>query len=358
MSGTRRPWGLILRSIINIFIVTLLVSCETGSDQKEIEGTVFQGETQGTTYSIIIAEEEVHFKQTEVDSILAAFDASLSSYIETSVISRLNSSEQEIILTDPSGFFKECYRQSQEIYKQTNGVFDPSVFPLVEGWGFMKDLKTPLSKQKVDSIMSFVGFKNDFLHSIQFFGDSIFLTKKDPRFKLDFNAIAQGFSVDILSDFIQSRGHRNYYVEIGGELVVKGLNREGKPWKIGIDAPTEQNRSDVRQLENVMSLSGKALATSGNYRKFYEVDGKKYSHTLNPKTGCPVDHSLLSATVICDKASTADAYATAFMVMGLEKTKTFLKEHADLDLEVYLIFDDGGKFGRWHSSGVNKYLER
>ena len=358
MSGIRRPWGLILRSIINVFIVTLLVSCETGSDQKVIEGSVFQGETQGTTYSIIIAEEDVHFKQTEIDSILAAFDASLSSYIKTSVISRLNSSEQEIILTDPSGFFKECYLQSQEIYEQTDGVFDPSVFPLVEGWGFMKNLETPLTEQKVDSILSFVGFKIDHLHSIQFSGDTIFLKKKDPRFKLDFNAIAQGFSVDVISDFIYSRGHRNYYVEIGGELVVKGLNREGKPWKIGIDAPTEHNRSDVRQLENIMSLSGKALATSGNYRKYYEIDGKKYSHTLNPKTGYPVEHSLLSATVICDKASTADAYATAFMVMGLEKTKMFLKDHPNLDLEVYLIFDDEGKFGRWHSSAVKKYLER
>jgi FAD:protein FMN transferase len=358
MSGIKRPWGLISKSIINVFLLSLLFSCDSGSTQNEIEGFVFQGETQGTTYTVIIAEEEVHFKQNEIDSILAAFDASLSTYIPNSVISMINTAESEIMLSDPTGFFKECYQQSQKVYQRTAGVFDPSVYPLVEGWGFLKDLKTPLSQDKVDSILSFVSFEKNNLHSVDFNGDSIRFKKKDSRFKIDFNAIAQGYSVDVISDFIHSRGHRNYYVEIGGELVVKGLNREQKPWKIGIDAPTEQQKSDVRQLENVMSLSGKALATSGNYRKFYELNGKKYSHTLDPKTGYPVNHSLLSATVICNKASKADAYATAFMVMGLEKTKEFLSENKDLKLEVYLIFDEKGKFGRWYSEGVEKYLDR
>jgi thiamine biosynthesis lipoprotein len=322
-----------------------------------LEGFEFTGETQGTTYRIIVAEESVNFEQREIDSLLRVFDLSLSTYVSESVISSLNAATSKQLRVDSSGFFKRCYLQSEQVFTSSQGAFDPSVYPLVEGWGFMRNVETPLSKEKVDSILRFVSFEKDKFHSVSFSGDSIFFEKSDPRFKLDFNAIAQGLSVDVLADFLTSRGHANFYVEIGGELLVKGLNREGLPWKIGIDVPKENTDDEVRQLENVISVSGKAIATSGNYRKYYELDGKKYAHTLDPKTGYPVKHSLLSATVITDECAFADAYATVFMVMGLEKTKSFLKDHPELKLDVYLLYDDKGSIARFVSPGFERYMK-
>lgn len=355
MFGTKKQWGHILKSITSISFLLILFACGNSKNKSNNAGVVFTGNTQGTTYTIILAEEEAKFNQKEIDSILHAFDMSLSTYVPESVISTLNNSKDTVVI-DQSGFFKRCYTESLEAYNRTKGQFDPSVFPLVEGWGFMKDLKTPLSREKVDSIMQFVGMSKE-LCVIEFKGDSIQQVKKDERFKLDFNAIAQGLSVDVLSDFISSRGHKNFYVEIGGEMMLKGLNREGKDWRIGIDVPKEKVDPNVRQLENVLSISNKAIATSGNYRKFYEVDGKKYAHTLDPKTGYPVKHNLLSATVISENASTSDAYATAFMVMGLEATKEFLEENKDLGISVYLLYDNEGQFGRWYSEEVEDYLK-
>lgn len=273
------------------------------------------------------------------------------------MISRLNNSQVTSKIVDPTHFFKDCYLLSKDVFERSAGAFDPSVFPLVEGWGFMKDLKTPLSKSKVDSILQFVSFKKNKLHEIEFIADTIVLSKKDGRFKLDFNAIAQGQSVDVLSDFISSRGHKNYYVEIGGEMIVKGKNRENEPWKIGIDVPKENTKSEVRQLENVLSVSNRAIATSGNYRKFYIKNGKKYAHTLDPRTGYPVEHSLLSATVISDNCAISDAYATVFMVIGLEETKKFLESNQDLGLEVYLLFDQNGAIERYYSPSAERYLD-
>ncbi len=335
----------------------LLVSCGQEAEIKAIEGAVFTGETQGTTYTIILAEEKANFTQEEITNLLKTFDLSLSTYVDSSVISRLNYSENTIRIVDSTNYFKNCYFLSKEVFDRSNGAFDASVFPLVEGWGFMKDLKTPLTKEKVDSILQFVSFEKNKLHEIKFQGDTIILTKKDKRFKLDFNAIAQGQSVDVLSDFISSRGHKNYYVEIGGEMIVKGKNREDQPWKIGIDVPKENTKSEVRQLENVLSISNRAIATSGNYRKFYIKDGKKYAHTLDPRTGYPVKHSLLSATVISSDCATSDAYATVFMVIGLEETKKFLEKNQDLGLEVYLLFDKDGEIGRFYSPSAERYLD-
>lgn len=325
--------------------------------KESIEGVVFHGETQGTTYTIILAEDKANFTQKEITDLLHAFDLSLSTYIDSSVISRFNRSEKELELIDTTGFFKKCYELSKDIYHRSFGAFDPSVFPLVEGWGFMKDLKTPLSPLKVDSILHFVSFEEDKFHETLFDGDKIKLTKKDRRFKLDFNAIAQGQSVDVLAHFVRSRGHKNFYVEIGGEMIVQGKNREGLRWKIGIDVPKESANKEVRQLENVLSITDRAIATSGNYRKYYVKDGKKYAHTLDPRTGYPVQHSLLSATVISNNCATSDAYATVFMVIGLEETKKFLDKNKDLGLEVYLLFDQSGEIKRYFSPSVERYLD-
>ena len=358
MFGKRKQLVRIYKSTISLLFIFILTGCGSDKVVKEIEGHVFQGETQGTTYQIILAEEEANFTNAEIKSILAGFDMSLSTYVDSSIISKINSTENLIDLVDSSRYFKRCYNESKLVFLSSNGAFDPSVFPLVEGWGFMKNLETPLSKTSVDSILKFVSFEDEKFHSIEFDNDTILATKKDKRFKLDFNAIAQGLSVDVLTEFISSRGHKNFYVEIGGEMRVKGTNRSGQNWKIGIDVPKEDTSSNgVRQLENVLSFSNKAIATSGNYRKFYVKDGKKYAHTLDPRTGNPVEHSLLSATVISKNCSTADAYATVFMVIGLEETKKFIKNHPELGLEVYLLYDDNNSIKRYYNKSVEAYLD-
>ncbi len=279
----------------------------------------------------------------------------LSTYVSESAISLINNSKDSITIADNQDLFKDCYQLSAHIYSITNGAFDPSVFPLVKGWGFMNKMDSPLTKSEVDSILQFVSFENNKLHSVSFKGDSVQVVKSDSNFKIDFNAVAQGQSVDLIASYLDGKGYSNYFVEIGGELKVKGKNREGGAWRIGIDAPKENLSS--RELENILSLSNKAVATSGNYRKFYIKDGKKYAHTLNPRTGFPVQHSLLSVTVVAEDCATADAFATAFMVIGKEATLNFVKNNPQENLEVYLL--SAGKDGaiiRDMSSDFEKFL--
>jgi len=340
---------------LSVIISTLLASCgETENNYSPFE---IKGETQGTTYSIIIVDDSVNVSKSEIDSIFTCFDNSLSTYVQNSVISKLNMGIGITRVNDNSGFFKRCYQISQKVYKKSNGTFDPSVFPLVKGWGFMSNVESPLSQTEVDSILSFVSFAPGVLHNIAFDGTAIELTKKDSNFKIDFNAIAQGLSVDVIDEYIKKKGHENYYIEIGGELLVRGHNREGESWRIGVDVPKEN--LTTRELENVITITNKAIATSGNYRKFYEVDGKKYAHTLDPKTGFPVEHSLLSVTVVANDAATADGYATAFMVMGVERCLEFIEKNNELELEVYLLHaDENGKIQRKMSIGFSQYLNQ
>ncbi len=347
------------KNTIKFLLVLFFVGCQSENEVVFKEGFVFQGETQGTTYQLIIAEDEVHFSKSEIQNLLAEFDTILSTYIDSSLISKINSLEGSAIFNDSTGYFKECYEESMAVFRTSNGAFDVSVFPLVEGWGFMKNVKTPLSKTKIDSILQFVSSEKDKLHTVNFTAKTIHFSKIDKRFKIDFNAIAQGLAVDKIAEFIASRGHKNYYVEIGGELIVKGRNRSGENWNIGIDVPKENEQKDgVRRLESILSITNKAIATSGNYRKYYVKNGKKYAHCLDPRTGYPVDHSLLSATVISNKCSTSDAYATVFMVMGLKGTKQFLESHPALNLDVYLLYDlKNGKIGRFKSKGMKKYFK-
>ena len=330
-----------------------LVACDPAVESSSIEAQYFRGNTQGTTYEIILADKEVNFTNAEIDSLLSEFDASLSTYIPTSKISQLNAPEELINLVDESGFFKTCYLKSKEIFQITNGAFDPSVFPLVKGWGFMDNVESPLSQSEVDLLLENVGF--DQHHTISFEGKVIALAKTNTGFQLDFNAIAQGYSVDVLADFLDERGQTNYYIEIGGELVLRGKNTDGTKWNIGIDIPAE--KSTTHAIENIISISNEAIATSGSYRKFYEMDGQRYAHFLDPKTGYPVQHSLLSATVIAPTCAEADAYATAFMVIGAKETLAFVENHPELKLKVYLLEADGNQgYKRSMSKGFQSYL--
>jgi thiamine biosynthesis lipoprotein len=218
---------------------------------------------------------------------------------------------------------------------------------LVNSWGFVFTKKTTQDSIKIDNLLHFVGYK-----MLKLEGNKIIKAK--PGIKIDFNAIAQGYTVDVLANYLESKGINNYLVELGGELKAKG-KKENEDWKVGIDKPDE--KASERKLEAVINLKNKALATSGNYRKFYEEGGQKFSHIINPKTGYPAQQNLLSVTVIANDCITADAYATAFMVMGLKKSIRFLEDNKDLKLEVYFIYDENGNWKTYASESLKKWIK-
>lgn len=353
MFGTLKRKGLTL----SIIASSILIGCSTtdsSTETKESNWNQIQGETQGTTYGIILDDPNNVIHKEAIDSILHDFDLALSSYIDNSIVSHINNAEDAVTFTDTHGYFEKCYQQSSEVFDKTDGAFDPSVFPLVKAWGFFGDELENPSQIELDSILGFVGFGKP-LHDCSIAnGDGVF-TKKAPSFRLDFNAIAQGLSVDVLAEYLERNKIKDYYIEIGGEIVVKGQNKDKVDWRIGIDSPNQ--KEDTRVIENVVNISNKAIATSGNYRKFYVKDGVKYAHTIDPKTGAPVQHSLLSATVIANNCADADAYATAFMVIGVEASMEFVQTHPELNLDIYLLYDNGsGVVERKMSEGFKNYL--
>lgn len=337
-------------SVLGLLIL-IIVSCNSNVNTNvEAEGVTVEankrieyfGNTQGTTYAIII-NDQVELTHNEIDETLHQFDLALSSYIPNSTLSQLNNySAGTFKYKDSLNFFNRCITQSREVYELSLGDFDPTVYPLVDGWGFMKNIEQVPDSTTVDSLRSLIGFNDG--HHFKFFSkgeDSLFtVLKNTPNSKLDFNALAQGLSVDVICELIESKGAKNYFVEIGGEVRVKGLNTEGELWTIGIDQPVEKSNANNRVLQEIVQLDNKAIATSGSYRKFYEKDGVKYSHTLDPKTGYPVKHSLLSVTVVANNCGMADGLATAFMVMGTEKAVKFVKAHPELDIDIFLIFQN------------------
>jgi thiamine biosynthesis lipoprotein len=301
----------------------------------------FTGETQGTYYAVTYFSSDGKSYQTEVDSILKVVDQSVSMWAPNSLLSRINRNETGVI---PDVILTDLVKRSGEIFEETGGAFDPTVGPLVNAWGFGFSGKMKMDQHIVDSLLPLVGYQKITLdRSIQ---------KSDPRIQLDFNAIAQGYSVDLIGHFLEEKGIKNYLVDIGGEVTGKGIKPEGENWKVGIEKPTD-NASYGQGLKAIVRLHNRALATSGNYRKFYEENGIRYSHTIDPETGYPVKHSLLSVTVLAENCTDADAYATAFMVMGLEKSKEFLKSRNDL--QGYFIFNDEG--GTLQTYSTDKFRE-
>jgi thiamine biosynthesis lipoprotein len=229
----------------------------------------------------------------------------------------------------------------------TDGAFDVTVAPLVKAWGFGPDAHKNFTESNRDSLLQLVGMKNVSLKNGR-------LIKTDPRITLDFNAIAQGFSVDVICRFFDKMGIKNYLVEIGGEVRAKG-KKAGNLWRIGIDKPTDNNLTPGQALEAIIRISDKALSTSGNYRKFFIENGVKYSHEIDPKSGYPVRNTVLSASIIADDCAMADGIATACMVMGKEKTIEFLNKHPEF--EAYLICsDEKGNFITWTSDKLKNFL--
>jgi len=291
------------------------------------------GEAQGSYYHIkymSMLGEDFH---SQVDSILLEVDSSLSIYKDYSVISKLNN--REIVTADT--LFSEVFLAAKKVYTQTEGNFDCSVKPLVNAWGFYKDKfgdSIVIDSAKFRKILPYVGFDK-----ISLIADTLVMPK---GMSLDFNSIAQGFTVDVIARFFENKNIKNYLIEVGGELLAKGKNADGNIWRVGVDKPSED--IDVKErFQFILDLENKALATSGNYRKFYEQDGVKYAHTINPFTGFPAQNRLLSVTVIHDNCMLADAYATAFMVMGVKKTKQFVASNPEI--EIYLVYT--GNDGDW-----------
>lgn len=311
-----------------------MFSCSVKNEQKEIHG-----EAQGTTYTVIIADKDIDVNKGDLDSILTDFDKYLSLYNKNSYLSKINES-QSFQFVDSFGYFSECYFLTELLFEQTNEMIDPTLYPILNAWklyapqGMMK----PLDKDIREDLMQWVGFNNKDNYQIKFNQQDVQINKESTEIKFDFNAIAQGFSADVIGNYLESKGAQNYYVEIGGEIVVKGKNAEGKKWRIGIDKP-ENSSADERELELIVSTTNGGIATSGSYRNFIEVNGKKYSHIFNPKTGEPVQSDVLSVTVFAPSAGLADGYATYFMLIGREEIKKFCTENNDVS--AIIMFHDG-----------------
>lgn len=329
-------------ALLFILFILINVSCKTNKKNELIK---FSGLAQGTTYSISYYDKEGRNFQKEIDSILKKFDLSVSIYDSTSIISKINKA------TEPQKvdfYFEEIFKLSQTISEQTSGAFDVTVGPLVNAFGFGFKNKENISKQLIDSLKKYVNYKNVKI-------ENGFLVKNKPEISIDFNAIAQGYSVDVISEFLINKNIDNHIVEVGGEVIAKGKKEKNTYWKVGIEKPVDNNTD--RELIVSFEIENKALATSGNYRKFYIENGIRYSHTINPATGYPVNHSLLSVSVLAERCAYADAYATAFMVMGLEKSKLFLENHKEL--EAYFIYSDSlGKNKTFETEGFKKIFSR
>jgi len=318
----------------NILYLFLLILCACSSSDNRIL-VKNSGSAQGTYYHIQYMSnggKDFHF---QIDSIFKEIDSSLSIYKDYSLISKLNKGED--VKTDT--LFNTVFKGAQKVFLESEGNFDCSVSPLVNAWGFYKDKlgdSLVIDSAKFRKILPYVGFDK-----ISLIADSLVLTK---GMRLDFNAIAQGYTVDVIAQFLQAKEYSNYLIEVGGELLAKGKNADGNTWRVGVDKPSENINKNER-FQFILDLEDKALATSGNYRKFYEKDGVKYAHTINPFTGFPTQNRLLSVTVIHDNCMLADAYATAFMVMGVRRSKQFVKSHAEI--EIYLVYTN--KNGKWNT---------
>ena len=298
----------------------------------------------GTTYHITYQCDSN--MAAGIKAELLKVDQSLSPFNDKSVITAVN--QNKAVQLD--SMFLDVYNLALHISEETDGAFDITVAPLVNAWGFgFKNSALPSSYQ-VDSLRQIVGYQKVSLENGH-------IKKKDPRIMLDCSAIAKGYGCDVIAKYLRSRGVKNFMVEIGGEIVTSGLNPERLPWKVGVTKPSDDSLSTSHELQTVLNVTDMAMATSGNYRNFYYKGGKKYAHTIDPKTGFPVQHNILSATVIAKSCAEADAYATSFMVMGLEKAQKVMERRPEL--MAYIIYSDqNGENAVWYSPSLrNKIVE-
>ena len=341
-------WPLLLLLIVG----TIYVMRNNGAHKTDSEYTVWpadevqkcEGAIFGTFYHITY--QSITPMQDGIEQTLEQVDNSLSPFNKQSVITAINNN----ICLDADSMFTEVFNLAKQISSNTNGAFDITVAPLVNLWGFGFQHMDSVSDCIVDSLLQFVGFGKVSLV------DGI-VKKEFPETMLDCSAIAKGYGVDAVGKYLERQGVKNYMVEIGGEVRVRGTNPKGALWKIGINRPISDPTNTKNEIEQVLNVTQLSMATSGNYRNFYEKDGKKYAHTIDPRTGHPVQHSLLSSTVLTQDCSVADAYATAFMVLGMDEAQKVLATHHEL--QAFFIYTDSlGQTKEWFTEGIKEMMNQ
>ena len=332
MKKNKLYWQLPLLLFLIIGTV-FIVRQQRSTPYQHDEGQVF-----GTFYHITYQNDSS--LNNEILAELAKVDSALSMFNKQSVISRINRGED----VKTNEMFDTVFNLAENISNDTDGAFDITVAPLVNVWGFGFKTGNPPTKAVIDSLRSIVGYRKVTLKDGH-------VRKSDQRVMLDCSAIAKGYGCDVVAALLRRHGIDNYMVEIGGEVVTQGISEKRLPWKIGVTKPTDDSLAIDKELQTVLNVKNMAMATSGNYRNFYYKNGKKYAHTIDPKTGYPVQHNILSATVLAKHCAEADAYATSFMVMGLDGAKRILEKHGEL--MAYLIYaDKNGNMQVWYSPSM------
>ena len=331
--------------IAAVTTVVLLVSACNRTGQQPVR---INGEAQGTYYSIIYYDSLQRDFSTAIDSLLADFDQTASLWVDSSLIRRVNDNN-DIVVND---LFATLTELSVQMHDFTNGAFDCTVGKLVNAWGFGFSKRQDMDSATIDSLRRYVGPQPTI---VRLSNGQAKVCKPFDETTFDFNAIAQGYATDLLSRFLEEQGIGNYIVDIGGEVYARGSKPDGSAWSVGIERPAA-NRYSSPEIETSIQLLDKAVVTSGSYRKYYEKDGLRYSHTIDPATGRPVEHNLLSVTVIDTAAWRADALATAFMVMGLDKAKQFIASHPDDSgtQAVFFIYSDGDGYKTYATQKFNE----
>ncbi|MFI3297151.1 MAG: FAD:protein FMN transferase [bacterium] len=326
----RMIWALVFMLIAVLFLLDIFSFGRDVKYQNE-RGFVF-----GTTYSITYSNaEKIDLKQN-INNAFDVVNNSLSMFNPNSVISHINNN----VDTVPDAPFMIVWDKAQEVSINSNGCFDMTVAPLVDLWGFGLKKRATVTPEQVDSVMPYIGWGEISI------ANGVVM-KNSPSIRIDASAIAKGFACDVVADTLAAYGCTDWCVEIGGEVVAGGVNPKGDAWRIGINKPVEDSLSIVNEIQDIAYLTNAGMATSGNYRNYYEEGGKKYSHTIDPRTGYPVRHSLLSATIIAADCMTADAWATACMVAGFETSKQWITDRSDIS--GYLIYEQDGEYMTWVS---------
>lgn len=334
MNKKKLMWQLPFLAILIIGTVIIL--------KKQPPFHTDQGFVFGTVYKITY-QSEANLKN-EIEAELQKVDNSLSPFNSNSVITHVNHGDE----VELDSFFVHVFRLAQKVSEETNGAFDITVAPLVNAWGFGFKKSIAVDSLTVDSLRQIIGYHNVALENNK-------IIKKDPRIMLDCSAIAKGFGVDAVAHLLENKGIKNYMVDIGGEVVVRGKNPKMNAWQIGINKPIDDSLSVNQELQTILAISDVGMATSGNYRNFYYKGGKKYAHTIDPRTGYPVQHSILSSTVIAKDCASADAYATAFMVIGLDSAKAFCEAHPELDA-YFICSGEGDQYETYFTEGMKKFI--
>lgn len=338
---------------------------ESSQPQDDPRGTewVHRGPAQGTTYTIkYIAPDSV--PQEAIDAALEEVDIEMNAWRAESALSRFNAfnrTDTVFEVADEAGVWSLLWDISSDVHRESKGAFDVAMAPLMKLWGFRMQHREIVTPSMVDSVHAFARFRTDvvdFNEVLDAVGLAVggHLSKGDPRAELDFNAVAQGFTVDGLAEVLMDHGVMDMMVELGGEVKCMGTNLQGQPWRIAIDRPQAEGRT----LQAILPMDNQSVCTSGNYRKVTVVNGQKLSHTLDPRTGAPVTHGLLSATIVTPSAAYADAYATVCMVLGPDRGAAWVDslQRTGKDVEALFIMDGGGEdYSFWATPQLRNALE-